>query len=110
MLGCKYNRISNETVSIFLHFGNLGGLVLGAAVMMNHTDSSTQLIDNSYQYKFQHRCKYQLTATEMAISDSVTVSIGEETRGAFNVIFFVSADVRSFMAEKHCYGQIKIKN
>lgn len=36
-----------------------------------------------------------LTATEMAISDSVTVSIGEETSGAFNVIFFVRADVRS---------------
>ena len=36
-----------------------------------------------------------LTATEIAISDSVTVSMGEETSGAFKVIFLVRADVRS---------------
>lgn len=32
----------------------------------------------------------------MAISDSVTVSMGEETRGAFRVIFFVNAEVKSY--------------
>lgn len=48
---------------------------------------------------FQYRSEYQLTATDMAISDSVTVSIGEETSGAFSVIFFVSAEVRSFMTQ-----------
>jgi len=32
----------------------------------------------------------------MAISDSVTVSMGEETRGAFKVIFLDSAEVRSW--------------
>lgn len=37
----------------------------------------------------------KLTAIEIAISDSVTVSIGDETNGAFRVILFVSGDVRS---------------
>lgn len=32
---------------------------------------------------------------EIAISDSVTVSIGDETRGAFRVIVLLSAEVRS---------------
>lgn len=36
-----------------------------------------------------------LTAIEIAISDSVTVSMGEETNGAFIAIFFVSCEVRS---------------
>ena len=36
-----------------------------------------------------------LTAIEMAISDSVTVSIGEETSGDLRDIFLVSAEVRS---------------
>ena len=36
-----------------------------------------------------------LTDMAIAILDSVTVSIGEETSGAFNDSFFVSADVRS---------------
>lgn len=36
-----------------------------------------------------------LTAIAMAISDSVTVSMGEDTSGAFKLIFFVSAEVRS---------------
>ena len=36
-----------------------------------------------------------LTAIATAISDSVTVSIGEDTNGAFNVIFFVSCADRS---------------
>lgn len=31
-----------------------------------------------------------LTAIAIAMSDSVTVSIGEDTRGAFKVIFFVN--------------------
>ncbi len=35
----------------------------------------------------------------MAISDSVTVSMGEETRGAFRVIFLVNADVKSCKIE-----------
>jgi hypothetical protein len=32
----------------------------------------------------------------MAIDDSVTVSIGEEMRGVFRVIFLVRAEVRSW--------------
>lgn len=36
-----------------------------------------------------------LTAIAIAISDSVTVSIGDDTRGAFKVIFLVKADVSS---------------
>lgn len=39
--------------------------------------------------------KWQLTAMAMAMADSVTVSMGEEIRGVFSVIFLVSADVRS---------------
>lgn len=36
-----------------------------------------------------------LTAIEIAMSDSVTVSIGEETRGALSEIFLVKGDERS---------------
>lgn len=32
----------------------------------------------------------------MAMDDSVTVSIGEEIRGVFRVIFLVNAEVRSY--------------
>lgn len=32
---------------------------------------------------------------DMAISDSVTVSMGDETSGAFRVILLVSAEVKS---------------
>lgn len=34
------------------------------------------------------------------MADSVTVSMGEEMRGVFNVIFLVSADVKSFRDKK----------
>lgn len=37
----------------------------------------------------------QLTAIAMAMSASVTVSMGEEVRGVFSVIFRVRAEVRS---------------
>lgn len=37
----------------------------------------------------------QPTAMAMAIEDSVTVSIGDEIKGVFSVIFLVSAEVRS---------------
>lgn len=48
-------------------------------------------------------CIYRiLTAIPMAIWDSVTVSIGDETTGPFNVIFFVNADVRSWNKDS-CY-------
>lgn len=40
--------------------------------------------------------KRRLTAIAIAMADSVTVSMGEEMRGVFNVIFLVSADVRSW--------------
>lgn len=43
----------------------------------------------------KHPRDQQLTAIAIAIADSVTVSMGEEMRGAFNVIFLVSADVKS---------------
>lgn len=36
-----------------------------------------------------------LTAMAMAMDDSVTVSMGDEIRGVFRVIFLVSAEVRS---------------
>lgn len=39
--------------------------------------------------------KKKLTAIAMAMSDSVTVSIGEDTNGAFRVIIFVNLHVRS---------------
>ena len=32
----------------------------------------------------------------MAILDSVTVSMGEDTIGVFKLIFFVNADVKSY--------------
>ena len=35
------------------------------------------------------------TAIEIAMRDSVTVSMGDDTRGAFSEIFFVRADVKS---------------
>lgn len=38
----------------------------------------------------------RLTAIAMAMADSVTVSMGEEMRGVFSVIFLVSAEVRSW--------------
>ena len=40
-------------------------------------------------------CIMLLTAIEIAIRDSVTVSIGDEWRGALREIFFVTAKVRS---------------
>ena len=40
--------------------------------------------------------KYKHTAMAIAICASVTVSIGDDMRGAFNVIFFVKADVKSW--------------
>ncbi len=55
-----------------------------------------------------------LTAMTMAICASVTVSIGLEIIGAFSVIFFVRADVRScggievkITCEKSRLGSIK---
>lgn len=36
-----------------------------------------------------------LTAMAMAMDDSVTVSMGDEIRGVFRVIFLVNAEVRS---------------
>lgn len=39
-----------------------------------------------------------LTAMAMAMDDSVTVSMGDEIRGVFRVIFLVNAEVRSFCA------------
>ena len=41
------------------------------------------------------KMKSDLTAIAIAISDSVTVSMGDETRGAFKVIILVNADLRS---------------
>lgn len=41
-----------------------------------------------------------LTAIAMAMPDSVTVSIGEDTRGVFKVICLVRADVRSCQEKK----------
>ena len=48
------------------------------------------------QFNRQKQKYLKLTATEMAISDSVTVSMGEATSGALRVIFLVRADVRSW--------------
>lgn len=39
---------------------------------------------------------FVLTAIAIAMDDSVTVSMGEEMRGVFRVIFLVSAEVKSF--------------
>jgi len=43
-----------------------------------------------------HVSKLALTAIIIAIWLSVTVSIGDETRGAFNEIFLVRADIKSY--------------
>lgn len=43
----------------------------------------------------------RLTAIAMAMADSVTVSMGEEMRGVFSVIFLVSAEVRSLKTHTH---------
>lgn len=40
--------------------------------------------------------KLELTAMAIAIEDSVTVSIGDEISGVFNVIFLVRAEVKSY--------------
>lgn len=40
-------------------------------------------------------CVCVLTAIEMAMSASVTVSMGEDTSGAFSMIFFVNGEARS---------------
>lgn len=40
-----------------------------------------------------------LTAIAMAMFDSVTVSMGDDTKGVFMVIFLVSADVKSWTME-----------
>lgn len=37
----------------------------------------------------------------MAISDSVTVSMGDDTSGAFKMIFLVSGDRKSWWHEEH---------
>lgn len=44
-----------------------------------------------------NKCKYHklLTAIAIAISDSVTVSIGDDTSGARNEIFLVNGDPKS---------------
>lgn len=41
-----------------------------------------------------------LTAIAMAIPDSVTVSMGEDTSGVFRVICLVRADVKSYNENK----------
>lgn len=38
---------------------------------------------------------FGLTAMAIAMDDSVTVSIGDDIRGVFRVIFLVNAEVRS---------------
>lgn len=43
-----------------------------------------------------HEHQVALTAIAMAMDDSVTVSMGDEMRGVFNVIFRVNAEVRSY--------------
>ena len=50
------------------------------------------------------------TAMPMAICDSVTVSIGEETSGAFSVILFVRADVRSCTVNKVSIINVTLQN
>lgn len=45
-----------------------------------------------------------LTAIAMAIPASVTVSMGEETRGVFSVIFLVRAEVKSWGGKKNKWG------
>lgn len=57
------------------------------------SDSKETIIENASSMAVL--AKQHLTAIAIAIADSVTVSMGEEMRGVFNVIFLVSADVRS---------------
>lgn len=42
-----------------------------------------------------NKMKFLLTAIATAISDSVTVSMGDDTSGARNDIFFVNGDAKS---------------
>ena len=48
-----------------------------------------------YLYLSGKETRALLTAIAMAIFDSVTVSMGDDTNGAFKESFFVNADVRS---------------
>lgn len=53
----------------------------------------------------------KLTAIAIAISASVTVSMGDETRGAFSVMFFVScADSFTSSAVKSMYPGRRMKS
>lgn len=61
--------------------------------MVNYSDASAELqncglLGETYFF-------FNSTAIAIAISASVTVSIGDETNGAFRVIRFVSCEVRS---------------
>lgn len=65
--------------------------------MYTHTDISAY--SNVYAVRLlyvMNSVNHPLTAIAMAMSDSVTVSIGDETSGVFIVICLVSADVRSY--------------
>jgi hypothetical protein len=107
MLSCQHNRISDKAMPVFFHFGNFSGLIFRAAIVVNDSNATTQLRDKTLfnQLNFEkNRESLNFTATEMAISDSVTVSIGEATSGAFRVIFFVRADVRSYIIAKSLEG------
>lgn len=80
---------------VSLDFGYFIGLIFRATVVVNYSNPSTKLRNDTIVVCVNNLKNKLHTATEMAISDSVTVSIGEETKGALRVIFLVSADVKS---------------
>lgn len=43
VLSCQYNRIPDESMPVFFYFGNLVGLVLGATVVVNYSNPTTEL-------------------------------------------------------------------
>lgn len=102
MIRAENNRIPDKAVLVFLDLLNLGSLVLRSAVVVNNTNATAKLLIKYCQLSVKCILAFtekRLTAIAIAMSDSVTVSMGDETKGAFSVIFLVNADVRSWNFE-----------
>lgn len=78
-------KVSNGSVNIHVHLA----LCFGRGVKLRVSLVAVRALSWAC-------VKCALTAMAMAMDDSVTVSMGDEMRGVFSVIFLVNADVRSF--------------
>lgn len=103
MIGSHDIGISNKTVLVLFDLVHLIGLVLCGTIVMDDSNSSTQLQQEEKKVSLFHiNCaaiQKRLTASAIAISDSVTVSMGDETSGALRVISLVSGDDNSTSSE-----------